>query len=70
MKFELDLGSIRAYLFELELGSQVKPKAQARLDLARSILRRTSNELKAQLELASLSFNCANARLEFGSPML
>ncbi|MFS7955902.1 hypothetical protein Hanom_Chr07g00648201 [Helianthus anomalus] len=64
--FELELGisSIRAYLFELELGSQVKPKARARLDSARAILRTTSNELKARLELASISLKRANARLE------
>ncbi|MFS7925150.1 hypothetical protein Hanom_Chr04g00281171 [Helianthus anomalus] len=54
MKLELELGSVRAY-FELELGSRVKPKARARLDSARTILRTTLNELKARLELTSTS---------------
>ncbi|MFS7940806.1 hypothetical protein Hanom_Chr05g00468671 [Helianthus anomalus] len=48
MKLELELGLIRTYLFELELSSRVKPKA-------RVILRTTSNELKARIELASIS---------------
>ncbi|KAF5756916.1 hypothetical protein HanXRQr2_Chr17g0820561 [Helianthus annuus] len=37
---------------------------------ARAILRTTSNKLKAWLELASISFKRAKARLEPGSPML
>ncbi|MFS7909770.1 hypothetical protein Hanom_Chr02g00098421 [Helianthus anomalus] len=70
MKFELEFSSVQAYLFELELGSQVKPKARARLDATRAILRTTSKELKVRLELASISLKQAKARLELGSPML
>ncbi|MFS7942971.1 hypothetical protein Hanom_Chr06g00494781 [Helianthus anomalus] len=67
---KLELGSVRAYLFELELGSRVKTKARSQLDSARAILKTTSNELKAELELASISLKRAKARLEFDSPML
>ncbi|MFS7927370.1 hypothetical protein Hanom_Chr04g00308291 [Helianthus anomalus] len=67
---KLELGSVRAYLFELELGSRVKPKAQARLDSARAILKTTSNELKTRLKLSSISLKRAKARLEHNSPML
>ncbi|MFS7995052.1 hypothetical protein Hanom_Chr12g01113481 [Helianthus anomalus] len=70
MKLELELGSVRAHFFELELGSRVKPKARARLDPARTILRTTLNELKARLELTSTSLKRAKARLELGSSML
>ncbi|MFS7926678.1 hypothetical protein Hanom_Chr12g01178691 [Helianthus anomalus] len=70
MKLELELGSVRAYFFELELGSRVKPRARARLDSARTILRTTLNELKARLELTSTSLKQAKARLELGSSML
>ncbi|MFS8019080.1 hypothetical protein Hanom_Chr15g01399641 [Helianthus anomalus] len=70
MKFELQLGSVEAYFFELELGSRVKPKTRARLDLARTILRTTLNELKGQLELTSTSLKRAKARLELSSSML
>ncbi|MFS8031700.1 hypothetical protein Hanom_Chr17g01549001 [Helianthus anomalus] len=63
MKLELELGSIRAYFFELELGSRAKPKARARLDSARTILRTTLNELKTRLERTSTSFKRAKARL-------
>ncbi|KAJ0432761.1 hypothetical protein HanIR_Chr17g0862761 [Helianthus annuus] len=58
---KLELGSVRAYLFEL--GSQVKPKARA-------ILRTTSNKLKARLKLTSILLKRAKARLELCSPML
>ncbi|KAJ0454573.1 hypothetical protein HanIR_Chr15g0741621 [Helianthus annuus] len=70
MKLELELGSVRAYLFELELGSQVKPKARARLNSTRAILRTTSDELTNRLELASISLKRDKTRLELGSPML
>ncbi|MFS7963687.1 hypothetical protein Hanom_Chr08g00741271 [Helianthus anomalus] len=70
MKLELELGSIRAYFSELELGSRVKPKARAKLDLARAISRTTSNELKVRPELVSTAIKRAKARLELGSPML
>ncbi|MFS7982179.1 hypothetical protein Hanom_Chr10g00959741 [Helianthus anomalus] len=63
MKLELELGSVRAYFSELELGSRVKPKARA-------ISRTTSNELKVRLELVSIAIKRAKARLELGSPML
>ncbi|MFS7966450.1 hypothetical protein Hanom_Chr09g00773881 [Helianthus anomalus] len=63
MKLELELGSVRSYLFELELGSRVKPKARARLDLTRAILRTTSYKLKTRLELASISLKRDKARL-------
>ncbi|MFS7925853.1 hypothetical protein Hanom_Chr04g00290011 [Helianthus anomalus] len=52
---KLELGSVQAYLFELELVSRVKPKARARLHSTRAILRTTSDELKTRLELASIS---------------
>ncbi|MFS8024663.1 hypothetical protein Hanom_Chr16g01466051 [Helianthus anomalus] len=52
---KLELGSVQAYLFELELGSRVKPKDRARLDSDRAILRTTLEELKTRLELASIS---------------
>ncbi|MFS7902199.1 hypothetical protein Hanom_Chr17g01572731 [Helianthus anomalus] len=55
MKLELELGSVRAYFFELELGSRVKPKARARLDSAQTILRTTLNKIEARLELTSTS---------------
>ncbi|MFS7992991.1 hypothetical protein Hanom_Chr12g01088771 [Helianthus anomalus] len=58
---KLDL--IRTYFFELELGSRAKPKARARLDSARTILRTTLNELKTRLERPSTSFKRAKARL-------
>ncbi|MFS8031346.1 hypothetical protein Hanom_Chr17g01544811 [Helianthus anomalus] len=51
---KLELGSVRAYLFELKLGLRVKPKTQSS-NSARAILRTTSNELKARLDLASTS---------------
>ncbi|MFS7993196.1 hypothetical protein Hanom_Chr12g01091231 [Helianthus anomalus] len=54
MKLELELGSVRAYFFELELGSRVKP-TRARLDSAQTILRTTLNEIEARLELTSTS---------------
>ncbi|MFS8014169.1 hypothetical protein Hanom_Chr15g01341441 [Helianthus anomalus] len=54
MKLEHGLGSVRAYFFELELGSRVKPKARARLNSARAISR-TSNALKTRLGFASTS---------------
>ncbi|MFS8013385.1 hypothetical protein Hanom_Chr14g01332331 [Helianthus anomalus] len=60
---KLELGSIRAYFSELELGSRVKHKARA-------ISRTTSNELEARLELVSTAIKRAKARLELGSPML
>ncbi|MFS7925639.1 hypothetical protein Hanom_Chr04g00287411 [Helianthus anomalus] len=63
MKLELELGSVQAYLFELELGSRIKPKARA-------ILRTTSDELKTRLDLASISLKRAKARLELGLSML
>ncbi|MFS7904803.1 hypothetical protein Hanom_Chr01g00040321 [Helianthus anomalus] len=62
-ELELEFGSVRAYLFELELGSRVKSKAQARIGLARAILRTTSNNLKARLKLSSISLKRAKARL-------
>ncbi|MFS7982240.1 hypothetical protein Hanom_Chr10g00960451 [Helianthus anomalus] len=52
------------------LGSRVKPKARARRDSARTILRTTLNELKARLDLTSTSLKRAKARLELGSSML
>ncbi|MFS7916338.1 hypothetical protein Hanom_Chr02g00175971 [Helianthus anomalus] len=55
MKLELELGSVRAYFFELELGSRVKPKARARLGSAQTILRTTLNKIEARLELTSTS---------------
>ncbi|KAF5820995.1 hypothetical protein HanXRQr2_Chr01g0008601 [Helianthus annuus] len=70
MKLELEFGSVRVYLFELELGSRVKSKAQARIGLARAILRTTSNKLKARVKLSSISLKRAKARLELGSPIL
>ncbi|MFS7981168.1 hypothetical protein Hanom_Chr10g00947831 [Helianthus anomalus] len=70
MKLELELGSVRAYFFELELGSRVKPKARTRLDSARTILRTILNKLKARLELTSTSLKRAKARLQLGSSML
>ncbi|MFS8000068.1 hypothetical protein Hanom_Chr12g01174091 [Helianthus anomalus] len=70
MKLELELGSVRTYFFELELGSRVKPKARTRLGSARTILRTILNELKARLELTSTSLKRAKARLQLGSSML
>ncbi|KAJ0559331.1 hypothetical protein HanHA300_Chr06g0199191 [Helianthus annuus] len=64
MKVGLELGLVRAYLFELGLGSRIKPKV--RLGSARAILRTTSNQLKAWLELASILLNGAKARLANG----
>ncbi|MFS8029835.1 hypothetical protein Hanom_Chr17g01526961 [Helianthus anomalus] len=58
---KLELGSVRAYSFELELGSRVKPKA--RLDSAQIISKTTLNELKARLELTLTSLKQAKARL-------
>ncbi|MFS7950160.1 hypothetical protein Hanom_Chr07g00580091 [Helianthus anomalus] len=55
LELELELGSVRAYFFELELGSRVKPKARARLDSAQTILRTTLNKIEARLELTSTS---------------
>ncbi|MFS7959264.1 hypothetical protein Hanom_Chr08g00689101 [Helianthus anomalus] len=63
MKLRFELGSVRAYLFELELGSRVKPKARARLDSTRTILRTTLNELKARLELTLTSLKQTKAQL-------
>ncbi|KAM0040924.1 hypothetical protein Hdeb2414_s0011g00360091 [Helianthus debilis subsp. tardiflorus] len=60
---KLELGSVRAYLFELELGSRVKPKARARFDSARVFLRTISNELKARLDLTLILLKQAKARL-------
>ncbi|MFS8018063.1 hypothetical protein Hanom_Chr15g01387731 [Helianthus anomalus] len=70
MKLKLELGSVRAYFSELELGSRVKPKARAWLDSAQAISRTTSNELEAQLELVSTAIKQAKVWLELGSPML
>ncbi|MFS7981122.1 hypothetical protein Hanom_Chr10g00947271 [Helianthus anomalus] len=58
---KLELGSARAYLFELELDSS-KPKDRAWLDSARATLRTTSNKLRARLELASTSVKRAKVR--------
>ncbi|MFS7976424.1 hypothetical protein Hanom_Chr10g00892271 [Helianthus anomalus] len=55
MNLELELGSVRAYFFELELGSRVKPKARARLDSAQTILRTALNKIEVRLELTSTS---------------
>ncbi|MFS8016775.1 hypothetical protein Hanom_Chr15g01372571 [Helianthus anomalus] len=63
MKLELELGSVPPYFFELELDSRVKPKARARLDSARTILRTTLNELKSRLELTSTSLQRTKAGL-------
>ncbi|MFS7962695.1 hypothetical protein Hanom_Chr08g00729631 [Helianthus anomalus] len=52
---KLELGSVRAYFFELELGSRVKHKARDRLDSAQTILRTTLNKIEARLELTSTS---------------
>ncbi|MFS7895266.1 hypothetical protein Hanom_Chr00s002600g01701901 [Helianthus anomalus] len=60
---KLELGTVRAYLFKLELGSRVKPKARARLNSTPAILRITSNKLKARLELASILLKRVKARL-------
>ncbi|MFS7921626.1 hypothetical protein Hanom_Chr03g00239201 [Helianthus anomalus] len=65
LELELELGSVQAYLFELELKSLNQNSSSAR-----AILRTTSNELKARLELASISLKRGKARLEFDSPML
>ncbi|KAJ0510319.1 hypothetical protein HanIR_Chr11g0539501 [Helianthus annuus] len=73
MKLELELGSVQAYFFELELGSRVKPKARAWLGSARLGSNYFENNLKrakAQLELNSTSLKQAKARLELGSSML
>ncbi|MFS7910696.1 hypothetical protein Hanom_Chr02g00109241 [Helianthus anomalus] len=56
---KLELDSVQAYFFELELGSRVKSS----LSLVRTILRITLNELKARLEFASTSLKRAKARL-------
>ncbi|MFS7993650.1 hypothetical protein Hanom_Chr12g01096601 [Helianthus anomalus] len=64
---KLDLGSVRVYLFELRLGSWVKPKARARINSARAILRTISNELK-KLGSSSLQYRLNDPKL--GSPML
>ncbi|MFS7972804.1 hypothetical protein Hanom_Chr09g00849151 [Helianthus anomalus] len=55
---------------ELELDSRVKPKARAQLDLARTILRTTLNDIKVRLELTSTSLKRAKAWLELDSSML
>ncbi|MFS7928162.1 hypothetical protein Hanom_Chr04g00317591 [Helianthus anomalus] len=54
MNLELERSSVRTYLFELELGLRVKPKARARLG-SFEVLRTISNELNARLELAQMS---------------
>ncbi|MFS7969962.1 putative cation/H+ exchanger, CPA1 family, na+/H+ exchanger [Helianthus anomalus] len=63
MKLELELGSVRAYLFELGLGSRVKPKARARLELF-------SEQPRMNKKIGSSSLQRAKARLELSSPML
>ncbi|MFS7898071.1 hypothetical protein Hanom_Chr00s016000g01755481 [Helianthus anomalus] len=62
----LELGSLGFYeaRARARLGSRVKPKARARLDSARTILRTNLNELKAWLEFTSTSLKHAKARLE------
>ncbi|MFS8006426.1 hypothetical protein Hanom_Chr14g01249041 [Helianthus anomalus] len=51
MKLELELGLVRAYLFELELGSQIKPKARARLVLFENNLKRAKSSARARFNI-------------------